>query len=217
MWDPFPEPGVNLDLENTLQAVSRNGESVTMWGPFQILPQVYERSLRVKAILDSGSAEYRAISTPRNLLVSDCIHAVAAVDPVFGRGHYPLIRVGKPASRYIARQVVNRSVFDQNLTHAEWLIPRARPEPPPDRGHRAAGHPPPQLRPVPVPGLATSLPGTRKTGRPCVAPTRGRPVGFMPEIARSTPRHAAARGTQAITEWAVSWLPQLHDSSHVKV
>ena len=68
-------------------------------------------------------AQYRAISTPRNLLVSDCIHAVAAVDPVFGRGHYPLIRVGKPASRYIARQVMTRSAFDQDQTDASWLIP----------------------------------------------------------------------------------------------
>jgi hypothetical protein len=124
VWTPFPEQGVNLDLESTLQAVYRNGESVTLWGPFEILPLVYERSLRVKAILDSGAAEYRAISTPLNLLVSDCIHAVAAVDPVFGRDQYPLIRIGKPASRYIARQVVTRSVFDQNQTHAEWLIPR---------------------------------------------------------------------------------------------
>jgi hypothetical protein len=85
---------------------------------------VYERSLRVKANLDSGAAEYRAISTPGNLLVSDCIHAVAAVDPVFGRGHYPLIRIGKPASRYIARQVMTRSVFDQYQTQAVWLVPR---------------------------------------------------------------------------------------------
>jgi hypothetical protein len=94
-----------------------------MWGPFEMARPVYERSLGVKAILDSGAAEYRAISTPRNLLVSDCIHAVAAVDPVFGRGHYPLIRIGKPASRFIARQVMTRSVFDQYHTHASWLIP----------------------------------------------------------------------------------------------
>src|SRR4051794_7833216 len=98
-WSPVPEKGVNLDLGPTIDAVLKNGEHVTMWGPFEMLPEVYERSLRVKAILDSGVAEYRAISTPRNLLVSDCIHAVAAVVPVFGRGHYPLIRVGKPASR----------------------------------------------------------------------------------------------------------------------
>jgi hypothetical protein len=123
-WSLLPERGVNLDLNATLDAVYKNGESVTMWGPFENLPQVYERSLRVKEVLDSGVAEYRAISTPRNLLISDCIHAVAAVDPIFGRGHYPLIRVGKPASRYIARQVMTRSVFDQYQTDASWLIPR---------------------------------------------------------------------------------------------
>jgi hypothetical protein len=122
-WSPFPEQGVNLDLYATLDAVSRNGESVTMWGPFEIAQPIYARSLRIKAILDSGVAQYRAISTPQNLLVSDCIHAVAAVDPVFGRGHYPLIRIGKPASRFIARQVMTRSIFDQYQTHASWLIP----------------------------------------------------------------------------------------------
>jgi hypothetical protein len=123
-WSLLPERGVNLDLYQTLDAVYRERENVTMWGPFRILPQVYERSLQVKEILDSGAAQYRAISTPRNLLISDCIHAVAAVDPVFGRGHYPLIRIGKPASRYIARQGMIRSVFDQYQTDALWLIPR---------------------------------------------------------------------------------------------
>jgi hypothetical protein len=100
-----------------------DGESVTMGGPFEMHPAVYERSLQVKSILDSGAAQYRAISTPRDLLVSDCIHAVAAIDPVFGRGHYPLIRIGEPASRFIARQVMTRSVFDQYQTEASWLIP----------------------------------------------------------------------------------------------
>jgi hypothetical protein len=125
-WSPLPEKGVNLDLYATLDAVFKNGENVTMWGPLEMLPEVYERSLRVKAIFDSGVAEYRAISTPRNMRVSDCIHAVAAVDPVFGRGHYPLIRVGKPASRYMARQVMRRSAFDQYGTDASWLIPCLR-------------------------------------------------------------------------------------------
>jgi hypothetical protein len=123
-WALMPERGVNLDLYGTLNTVSKFGESVTMWGPFEMLPQVYERSLRVKEILDSGVAQYRAISTARNLLISDCIHAVAAVDPVFGRSHYPLIRIGKPASRFIARQAMMRSAFDQYQTDAFWLIPR---------------------------------------------------------------------------------------------
>ncbi len=123
-WSMLPEPGVNLDLYQTLEAVYRDREHVTMWGPFRIHPLVYQRSLGVKQILDSGAAEYRAISTPRNLLVSDCIHAVAAVDPVFGRGHYPLVRIGKPASRFMARQVMTRSVFDQWEGDNSWLIPR---------------------------------------------------------------------------------------------
>jgi hypothetical protein len=121
---PWPEPGVNLDLYQTLAAMDANRESVTMWGPFVIGPQVYEKSLRVLQVIASGRAQYRAISTPRNLLVSDCIHAVAASDPIFGRGHYPLIRIGKPASRYIARQIMTRSVFDQYAYDNSWLVPR---------------------------------------------------------------------------------------------
>ena len=102
-WSLLPEPGVNLDLYRTLEAVYRDRERVTMWGPFRIHQVGYERSLQAKQILDSGVAGYRAISTPRNFLNSDCIHAVAAVDPVFGRGHYPLVRIGRPAGTSPAR------------------------------------------------------------------------------------------------------------------
>jgi hypothetical protein len=123
-WSLLPEPGVNLDLYSTLDAVYREREHVTMWGPFRILPLVYERSLQIKTILESGAAQYRAISTPRNLLISDCIHAVAAVDPIFGRDHYPLVRIGKPASRHIARQFMIRSAFDQWEGDNSWLIGR---------------------------------------------------------------------------------------------
>jgi hypothetical protein len=56
-WALLPERGVNLDLYATLEAVYRNGESVTRWGPFEMLPQVYARSLKVKEILDSGAAQ----------------------------------------------------------------------------------------------------------------------------------------------------------------
>ncbi len=126
-WALMPEPGVNLDLEQSLAVVASNNENVTMWGPFLLGPQgpeIYARSLWVKQFLESGQAQYRAISTPRNLLISDCIHAVAAVDPVFGREHYPLIRIGVPASRYIARQVVTRNPVDPHRHDNSWLIPR---------------------------------------------------------------------------------------------
>ena len=124
VWSPRPETGVNFNLEQTLHYVYSERESVTMWGPFVIGRPIYERSLQVRQIAESGTAEYRAISNGRDMLISDCIHAVAAVDPVFGRNHYPLIRIGKPASRYIARQIMTRSLFDQYLYDNSWLVAR---------------------------------------------------------------------------------------------
>lgn len=119
-----PEPGVNLDLTRTLHFVQSQGESTTLWGPFQIRPELYARSLEIHRIIDSGAVQYRAISNAENLFISDCIHAVAAVDPDLGRGQYPLIRIGKPASRYIARQVRTRTPYDQDQTDHSWLVPR---------------------------------------------------------------------------------------------
>jgi hypothetical protein len=127
VWRPWLEPGVNLDLYQTLDAVRSSRQDVTMWGPFVVEEELYERSLLVHQVLNSGAMRYRAISTPQDLLISDCIHAVAAVDPVFGREHYPLIRIGKPASRYIARQLMTRGPargIEQERYDNSWLIPR---------------------------------------------------------------------------------------------
>ena len=60
---PWPEPGINLDLYQTLKVVGDNRESVTMWGPFMVEPEIYQRSLMVRQVLESGAARYRAIST----------------------------------------------------------------------------------------------------------------------------------------------------------
>ena len=152
-WSLLPEPGVNLDLYRTLEAVYRDREHVTMWGPFRIHQVVYERSLGVKQILDSGVAEYRAISTPRNLLISDCIHAVAAVDPVFGRGHYPLIRIGKPASRYIARAGDDPERLRPMAGRQFLADPAPGPGPLSDRVRPTAADPQTELLPLPLPGL----------------------------------------------------------------
>ncbi|MDB5349315.1 MAG: hypothetical protein JWN86_562 [Planctomycetota bacterium] len=124
VWNPRPEKGVNFELRQTLNYVYSEGESVTMWGPFVIGKPIYERSVRVRQVAESGAAQYRAISNSYDMLISDCIHAVAAVDPVLGRSHYPLIRIGKPASRYIARQIMTRSLFDQYQYDNSWLIAR---------------------------------------------------------------------------------------------
>jgi hypothetical protein len=124
VWSPRPEPGINLDLHQTLAFARHNREHVTLWGPFVIGTELYHRALHVKQVLESGVAQYRAISTTYDLLIADCIHAVAAIDPEFGRDHYPLIRIGNPASRFLARQIMMRSHFDQMKYNNAWLIPR---------------------------------------------------------------------------------------------
>ena len=116
------EPGTNLDLEGSFAYARTQNASVTAWGPFLIRPDVYQKSLEVWSMFSSGTVEYRAIDTLRDSVISDCIHAITAVDPDFGRGHYPLIRTGKSASRYIARQIVKRADPDRNLPDQTWLI-----------------------------------------------------------------------------------------------
>ena len=116
------EPGVNLDLAATLALMRQNRANVTAWGPFLMRPEVYQKSVEVWSQFGSGAIDYRAIDT-FNKDVDDCIHAVTAVDPDYGRGHYPLIRVGKSASRYIAHQVAKSGrPRPPVLPDQTWLI-----------------------------------------------------------------------------------------------
>lgn len=119
-----PEPGVNLDLHPTMQFVLRSHENVTMWGPYLITREIYNKSIVVLNKLNSGTELYRAVDGPFNNQISDCIHAVGDVDPQFGRRHYALDKVGKPASAFISQQIVRRTKFDQSLIDNSWLIPR---------------------------------------------------------------------------------------------
>jgi hypothetical protein len=119
-----PEPGVNLDLYASIDTVLADRERITMWGPFVATKLIYDRAAAQVARLESGTVRYRAIDGSQDLTIDDCIHAVADIDPVFGRNHYPLVRIGKPASRYIAKQIKTRTPFDEDLYDNRWLITR---------------------------------------------------------------------------------------------
>ena len=121
VFAPHPEPGVNLDLFSTLDYVLGNGELVDVWAPMRIRRELYAASLHQYERLMRGEALYQAIDPPGDD-VYDCIHANAALDPDFGQGHYPLIRVGKPATRFIVKQIGKRGpAFDPN-EDTLWLI-----------------------------------------------------------------------------------------------
>ncbi len=80
---------------------------------------------------------------------------MAAVDPIFGRNHYPLIRIGNPDSRYMSREIMVRSLENRGIDQAAYdnslaasptgIGPRLNP------GCVPPADPAPSLRPVPVP------------------------------------------------------------------
>lgn len=76
----LPERGRNCSMEETLVRVLGDGQHVSMWGPYEIEPELYERATRQAALLESGRVRYRANDGGRRSeRVCNCIHAVGAV------------------------------------------------------------------------------------------------------------------------------------------
>jgi hypothetical protein len=123
VFAPHPEPAVNLDLYATLDYVLGNGELVDVWAPMEISGELYGRALHQFGRLMRGEALYKAIDPP-NDDVYDCIHANSAIDPKFGQFHYPLIRVGKPATAYIVKQLGMRGLLFNPTQDNRWMITR---------------------------------------------------------------------------------------------
>jgi hypothetical protein len=117
-----PEPGINLDLESSLQwAASRNCR-VSMWGPYQIDKDLYDRALKQEARLNSGLVLYKAVDRRfRPGAASNCIHAVADLDMDNGLLHSGQGR-GDAASRQVA-QHLNRWIISPEQTHT-WVASR---------------------------------------------------------------------------------------------
>jgi ABC-type phosphate/phosphonate transport system substrate-binding protein len=75
------EPGMNLDLHETLGFARDLSAHVYEWGPYQIRPELYERSLRQIERLNSGRIQYKALDGAwRPDAASNCIHAVSDID-----------------------------------------------------------------------------------------------------------------------------------------
>jgi hypothetical protein len=87
----LPESGHNFNLMETLDFAYGTCQRVSMWGPYRICPQLYERALSRKAELETGRIEYKANDVGyRSERVTNCIHAVSTV--VEG----PRLRVASP-------------------------------------------------------------------------------------------------------------------------
>ncbi len=76
----LPEPGHNFDLHTTLRFVQDDCQRVSLWGPYQIDPELYYRGLRQTRLLESGQVRYKAIDSGySSSRVSNCIHAIGSV------------------------------------------------------------------------------------------------------------------------------------------
>jgi hypothetical protein len=77
----LPQAGRNLDVATTVAWAARQGDRVSMWGPFRIRPELYELALRRIAELERGQVAYKAMDWGyRPDLAVDCIRAVSGID-----------------------------------------------------------------------------------------------------------------------------------------
>src|SRR3954453_12958794 len=59
----LPECGVNLDLDASLRWVLATDQRVSLWGPYQIDRDLYERARAQISLLESGRVRYKAIDS----------------------------------------------------------------------------------------------------------------------------------------------------------
>jgi hypothetical protein len=119
------ECGIDLDLCTTVREMRKNGERISLWGPYEIRPGLYKKLRMQKDFMDSGRVGYQCIDTvgeARRGTGSDCIHAITDCDARFDRQEYPLSRFGDRASEHMVRQVMERGgVIDACANH-DWLL-----------------------------------------------------------------------------------------------
>jgi hypothetical protein len=100
-----PETGRNLDLQTTLKAVESMGDRVSLWGPYRIRQELYDRALVQIARLESGVVRYKAVDAfYRTSNASNCIHALSDLADDRGRLRISSPGFGEVASFYITRR-----------------------------------------------------------------------------------------------------------------
>jgi hypothetical protein len=101
----LPECGMNLDLHSTLRWTCATGQRVSMWGPYRVQRDLYERALGQIALLESGRVRFKAIDSgfPTDR-ASNCIHAVGSVTEGY-RLRVISPSFGETASYYLTRRL----------------------------------------------------------------------------------------------------------------
>ena len=121
----FVEPARNLSYDFTIQW-TRNAtrERISLWGPYEADPQLYERFLARKAVLESGALGYQCLDFLGEAAAQgngvNCIHALT---PVHGLAPGDVLqRYGNDSGRFISQTLVRRKMVAPYSAHHEWLI-----------------------------------------------------------------------------------------------
>lgn len=119
-----PEAGVNLGLTDTLKFVTAQGQETTLFGPYEVDAARYAVAQTERELLDGGRVSYRAASSPRGMPpgLSNCITAVAAVEPALGR-KLPLGQFGRRGTARAARTIEASGTAVRPAGDADWLLP----------------------------------------------------------------------------------------------
>jgi hypothetical protein len=118
------EPGKNFTLQETFAIAAAQRDRVSMWGPFEINAERYERAVAQVRWLESGEVRYRAIdSFTRRPRVEHCVHAVTYADPVLNRLIQPVLQVGEPGTSRLATRYHRAGAFIGAPATHDWVIP----------------------------------------------------------------------------------------------
>ena len=127
VFSPCVEPGTNLALHFTIEEMLRNGEHVSVWGPYEVGAGLAYRFNVQKAFMESGQIGYQCIDTFGEAASGtgcDCIHAITDMDPLFSRARYPLAYFGNAASLNMVREIQTRPLIMNPDADHGWLLPR---------------------------------------------------------------------------------------------
>jgi hypothetical protein len=121
-----PETGVNLSLEDTVRIMKDDGQTVEMWGPYEVRHSIWERFSVQKAFLETGRLGYQCVDTwgesARLGNGCDCIHAITDMDPTYPRSRYPLMWFGPPATYHVVRRIASAGGFVDVSCNNDWLL-----------------------------------------------------------------------------------------------
>jgi hypothetical protein len=115
---PDPEPGRRLELQPTLAWAKSNDTTISLWGPYQVCPELYEKSLCRIRYLDTH-AHYKAIDFRMRPLALDCIHAISGVDRDPGSLKTGTAHGDEGSYRVLLH--LKRWIIDPCHTH-DWLL-----------------------------------------------------------------------------------------------